>query len=185
MLMMLLQLLIQVSSGMGKERTDGKIHHQILMICHGVFVFQSLKIRMMYSCLSLHMCQIIWKDLECKTAKQSRLLLQSTRKNEFNSDGDLLNDSERQIYQSLIGSSMWAMIGTRIETAFAIEEPSNLVSKPCRKHVVGTKRVVCYVKFTKDYHLRYSRGRLGESLDLHGHCDSYWGCQDDGKSVTG
>jgi len=45
-------------------------------------------------------------------------------KNELNSSVDLINDSERQIYQILIGSFMCPVIGTRPEIASAIEKPS-------------------------------------------------------------
>jgi hypothetical protein len=77
------------------------------------------------------------------------------------------------------------MIGTRPEVACAIGKLSKFVSKPSRKHLIAAKRVIRYLKFTKDYHLRYFRGRPGETLELYGYCVASWGCQDDGKSVTG
>jgi len=80
---------------------------------------------------------------------------------------------------------MWATIATRPGIAFAIGELSTFVSKPSRKHTIAAKRVIPCLKFTKDYHLRYSRRRRGERFELYGFCDASWGCQDDGKSVSG
>jgi hypothetical protein len=42
-----------------------------------------------------------------------------TFKKELYSAGGLLDESEEQLYQSLVGSLMWVMIGTRPDIAFA------------------------------------------------------------------
>jgi len=103
-------------------------------------------------------------------------------KKELYSAGDLLDESDKQLYQSLVGSLTWAMIGTRPDVACAIGKLSKFVSKPSRKHLIAAKRVIRYLKFTKDFRLQYSRGRSRESLDLFEYCDASWECQDDGKS---
>jgi hypothetical protein len=51
-------------------------------------------------------------------------------KKELYSVGDLLDESDKQLYQSLVGSLMWAMIGTRPDITFAIVKLSKFVSKP-------------------------------------------------------
>ena len=74
---------------------------------------------------------------------------------------------------------------TRTDIAFSIGELTKCFSKPHRNHVVPANRVIRYLKLTRDYHLRYSRGRPGESLEIYGYCDASCGCQDDGKAVSG
>jgi hypothetical protein len=63
---------------------------------------------------------------DCKAIKTSSPL---NFKKDFNLAGNLVNDTERQIYQILIGSLMWPMIGTRPHIAFAIVQLSKFVSK--------------------------------------------------------
>jgi len=56
-------------------------------------------------------------------------------KKELYSAGDLLDESKKQLCQSLVGSLMWAMIGTRPGIAFAIGETFQVcletLSKAC------------------------------------------------------
>jgi hypothetical protein len=87
---------------------------------------------------------------DCKSIKTPTAI---NFKKDLYSAGDLLAESDKQLYQSFVGSFTWAMI-----VAFAIGELSKFVSKPSRKHLIAAKRVIQYLNFTKDYHLRYSRG---------------------------
>jgi hypothetical protein len=104
-------------------------------------------------------------------------------KKELYSAGGLLNESDKQLDRNIVVSLMSAMIGARPDIAFATGELSKFVSKPSQKHLIAAKRVIRYFKFTKYYHLRYSRGRLGESFELCGYCDPSWGYPDDGNTV--
>lgn len=73
-----------------------------------------------------------WKPIKNPTAMNF--------KKELNSSGYLLSETERQIFQSLIGSLMRAMIGTRPGIAFSIQDLSKFVSKSCRKHLDAVKK---------------------------------------------
>jgi len=53
---------------------------------------------------------------DCKRLKTPTAM---TFKKELYSAGGLLDESEEQLYQSLVGSLMWVMIGTRPDIAFA------------------------------------------------------------------
>jgi hypothetical protein len=67
-------------------------------------------------------------------------------KKELYSAGDLLCETDKQFYQSLFGSLMWAMIGTRPDITFAIGQLSRFVSKPFRQHLIAAKTVIQYLK---------------------------------------
>ena len=71
-------------------------------------------------------------------------------------------------FQSLVGSLMNAMIGTRPDIAYVIGKLSKCVSNPCKQHSLPAKRVLCYPQFTKDFHLKLTRGpwRHSETLQL-------------------
>ena len=73
-----------------------------------------------------------------------------------------------KLLESLVGSLMWSIIGTRPDIAFATAELSKFLPKPSRKHVAAAKRVIRYLK----------------TLELYGYCDASGGCQGDGKSVS-
>ena len=92
-----------------------------------------------------NMFQGFWKELVLKIANKSRLRF----------SGRSAKWYWKASYQSLMGLLMWAMIGTRPDIAFAIGAVSKFVSKPCRKHVIAAKRVIRYLKFNKDYDLRF------------------------------
>jgi hypothetical protein len=96
------------------------------------------------------------------------------------------------IYQSLIGSLMYAMTATRPDIAYAIGVLSRYNHDPSNEHLVALKRVFRYLNGTKDWRLRFG-GALGESTlggegegALRCYVDSdYAGCPDDYKSTSG
>jgi hypothetical protein len=78
------------------------------------------------------------------------------------SAGEILSEEDTQRYQSINGSLMYAMIGTRPDIAFVLSELSKYVSKPGKNHLIAAKRVLRYLQFSKDYHLELSRGKATE-----------------------
>ena len=100
------------------------------------------------------------------------------------SAGEILCEEDTQRYQSIIGSLMYAMIGTRPDIAFVLSELSKYVSKPGKNHLIAAKRVLRYLQVSKDYHLEFSRGKATEKFSLYGYCDASRSCQKDGSSVT-
>jgi hypothetical protein len=104
-------------------------------------------------------------------------------KKDYLSAGESLIEEDTQRYQSIIGSLMDAMIGTR--PVIALSELSKYVSKPGKNHLIAAKKVLRYLQFSKDYHLEFSRGKATENLSLYGYCDASWGFQEDGSSITG
>ena len=59
-------------------------------------------------------------------------------------------------YASLVGSLMYAMTSTRPDIAFAIGKLSRYTSNPSMMHWNALRRVLRYLKKTKDYGLTYT-----------------------------
>jgi len=85
-------------------------------------------------------------------------------------------------YQQIIGSLLYAQIGSRPDISFAVARLSQFASKPSNKYRLA-KYVLSYLHTTKDYRIRYDGGKSGEGL--YGYADSSWGDQEDKHSTSG
>jgi hypothetical protein len=86
-------------------------------------------------------------------------------------------------YASLVGSLMYAQVCTRPDIAFAVGILGRYQINPGPEHWVAGKKVLRYLKRTRDYMLVYKRS---SELELIGYSDSdYAGCKDDLKSTSG
>jgi Reverse transcriptase (RNA-dependent DNA polymerase)/Pol polyprotein, beta-barrel domain/gag-polypeptide of LTR copia-type/GAG-pre-integrase domain len=88
-----------------------------------------------------------------------------------------------QFYQSMLGSVMYAMIGTRPDLAFAVGYLSRHASTPGPEHLTALKRIYRYLVKTAAASLTFD----GSKSDiLHGFTDSDWaGDPADRRSITG
>jgi transposase InsO family protein len=84
-------------------------------------------------------------------------------------------------YQRLIGSLMYAMLGSRPDIAFAVSMVSRFASNPTVEHMVAAKRILRYLRGTLDYQLTY-RGDLGS---LTGYSDADWAGDHETRRSTG
>ncbi|XP_062020714.1 secreted RxLR effector protein 161-like [Rosa rugosa] len=90
---------------------------------------------------------------------------------------------EGKPYALLIGSVMYAQVCTRLDLAFAIGMLSRNQSNPGIIHWNAGKRLLRYLKKTRDYMLTYRRV---DNLELVGYSDSDLGRdKDEGKSTSG
>ena len=86
-------------------------------------------------------------------------------------------------YASALGSIMYAQVCTRPDIAFATGLLGRYQSNPGHDHWVAAKKVMRYLKRTKDYMLIYKHV---QDQQLVGYSDSdFAGCQDEKKSTTG
>ena len=98
------------------------------------------------------------------------------------------NDFEREQmknipYASVVGSLMYAQVCTRPDIAFAVGILGRYQSNPGMDHWKAAKKVLRYLKGTKDYMLMY---RQTDNLDVIGYSDSdFAGCVDSRKSTSG
>lgn len=87
------------------------------------------------------------------------------------------------LYQSIIGSLMYACIGTRPDLAHTVTLLSQFSSCPNHIHLVAAKRVLRYLKGTIDWTLNFPQAN--DSI-LHGYSDSSYGnFIDDRRSCSG
>ena len=86
-------------------------------------------------------------------------------------------------YASAIGSLMYAQVCTRPDIAYIVGMLGRYLSNPGMDHWVAAKRVMRYLKRTKDYMLTYHKS---DQLEIIGYSDSdYAGCQDSRRSTSG
>jgi transposase InsO family protein len=84
-------------------------------------------------------------------------------------------------YREAIGSLMWAAMGTRPDIAFAVSFLSQFMENPEKPHWEAVKRVLRYLKGTREFRLTYGEGERG----MAGFSDADWGQQYDRHSISG
>lgn len=86
-------------------------------------------------------------------------------------------------YQQIIGSIMYLVSGTRPDLAYTITHLSQFNSDPTQLHLNAAKRILRYLKGTKNLKLHY---KFDSPLVLNGFCDaSYGNCLDTRRSFSG
>jgi transposase InsO family protein len=89
----------------------------------------------------------------------------------------------RTRYQSIIGSLMYAMLGSRPDICFTITRLSQFGSNPTDEHLRIAQRTMRYLNTTAQYQLVYGNP---DCSDLIGYSDSDWAANsDDRRSTTG
>jgi len=86
-------------------------------------------------------------------------------------------------YQSLIGSLMYLVVGTRPDVAFAVASLSKFNTKPTNDHLLAAQRLLRYLWQTINLPLVYNRNY---QPDMIGYTDSdFAGDMGDWKSTSG
>src|SRR5215472_2286271 len=88
---------------------------------------------------------------------------------------------QKRRYQSMIGSLMYAMLGSRPDISFAVNKLSQFGSNPDEEHLSAAIQVFRYLKGTQDLRLIYD-GRKG--TELIGFSDSDWASDPDTRRST-
>lgn len=89
---------------------------------------------------------------------------------------------ERQC-RSLIGSLMYATIGSRPDLSHSVYYLSRFQSTPCPELWIALKRILRYIKGSLDLKLKYSKGN--SNTVLVGYADADWARDNDRKSTSG
>lgn len=85
-------------------------------------------------------------------------------------------------YRECIGSLLFASQISRPDISYAVNLLSRYCENPGRGHWIAVKRILRYLKGTREYHLVYGQ----ETSELIGYCDADWaGDIDQRKSTTG
>ena len=95
-------------------------------------------------------------------------------------------DRKRVSYLTIIGSLMYAMLGTRLDLAFAVGLLSCFSAAPTSAHWEAAKRTLRYLQATKDMELVYDGSDVAIDMDFHGYSDADWSSDlDTSRSTSG
>ena len=90
---------------------------------------------------------------------------------------------DKSLYQSLVGSLLYAAVATRPDIGQSVSAVSKYSSDPTMAHLTAAKRVLRYLKGTMDLGLTYKKS---DGNVLKAYSDSDWaGDQDDRHSTSG
>jgi hypothetical protein len=89
---------------------------------------------------------------------------------------------DKELYQSMLGSVMYAMTGTRPDICFAVGMLGRYAHDPSESHMVAMKRLLRYLAETVDWKLRI--GSADGSIQMYADAD-YAKCADDFHSTSG
>ncbi|XP_057720090.1 secreted RxLR effector protein 161-like [Arachis stenosperma] len=116
--------------------------------------------------------------MDTPVAKGDKLSLKQCPKNDL--ERTAMHDKP---YASALGSLMYAQVCTRPDISFIVGVLGRYLSNLGTDHWIAVKRVMRYLKRTKDYMLTYRRS---ENLEIIGYSDSdFVGCQDSRRSTLG
>ena len=86
-------------------------------------------------------------------------------------------------YQQVVGSLMYAMLGSRPDIRFTVNRLAQYGSNPSHTHLNSALHILRYLRATKDHRLTYGQN---DSSELIGYSDSDWaGDKDTRRSTTG
>jgi hypothetical protein len=96
------------------------------------------------------------------------------------------DESEKRTYLSMVGSLMYAAIGTRPDISYAVKALSRYNQSPLTMHLTAAKRIIRYLKGTVDLAIVYRKDPSLPADNLRLYSDSDWaGSLADRKSVGG
>jgi hypothetical protein len=89
-------------------------------------------------------------------------------------------------YRQLIGKLIYLASATRPDISYAVGVLCRVLDRPTNVHINGAKRVLRYLKGTRDYGLILGRyPQSGNKLSLIGFSDSSFNDDKKGKATTG
>ncbi|TPX55991.1 DNA-directed DNA polymerase, partial [Powellomyces hirtus] len=98
-----------------------------------------------------------------------------------NDGAEALDASEIKEYQSIIGTLMYLMLGTRPDLAYSVSRLSQFLATPTAAHMMAAKKVCAYANTTSDLSLAFKDGG-----DIIGYSDAdYARCTDTRRSTSG
>jgi hypothetical protein len=87
-------------------------------------------------------------------------------------------------FKSLLGSTAFPALGTRPDIAYAINNVASFAHKPTKSHYTALKKIVCYLKGTKEFGISFSPSTAPHLLTVY--CDADYAMDlQDRKSCSG
>ena len=87
---------------------------------------------------------------------------------------DMEIGGKKVLYSSVVGSLMYAMMGTRPDIAYAVGVLGCFSANPKRHHWAAAKRVLHYLNTTSDMELRFDGNDVSIDMSFHGYSDANW-----------
>ena len=116
---------------------------------------------------------------KCRSAKVPIDFGTGMVKNRYMGEDYEATKKEIQEYQSLFGTLLWLACMTRPDISFAVRKCSRYASNPTPSHDVALKKIVRYLKWSKELGLRYRLRLENNDVKLLGYTDaSYGDCLD-------
>ena len=95
-------------------------------------------------------------------------------------------DGRTVSYSSVVGSLMYAMMGTRPDLAYLVGVLGRYSANPKQSHWEMVKRGLRYLKATRDMVLQFDGSDVTGDMDFHGYSDADWsGDRDTSRSTSG
>ena len=158
-----------------KMKDMGKIHY-----CLGISIEQDEERK----CLTMHQKQYIENMLEkYRLTDANTVSTPADLSVKLKKDDGFSKDVDSTLYQSMIGSLLYAANSTRPDIAQAVGVVSRYTSRPSQAHLTALKRILRYLKRTASLAIKYQKSDDG---DLIGYSDADWaGDADDRHSTSG
>ena len=158
------------------KMTDmGKLHY-----CLGITIEQEEG----KQCLWIHQKQYISNMLAKYGMTEAKIVSTPTDLSvKLQSDDNYSKQVDQAMYQSIVGSLLYAAVATRPDISQAVGVVSKFSSRPTEAHLTAAKRILRYLKGTASLALKYHKSSNGT---LIGYADADWaGDSEDRHSTTG
>jgi hypothetical protein len=102
-------------------------------------------------------------------------------------NGDKSASDIQPLYQSIVGSLMYAMLCTRPDIAYTVQQLSQFASDPSPIHLQAAKRALRYLQGSQGLHLtyKYNGGATGTTGAIQSYSDVNLAADEDRKSISG
>lgn len=91
-----------------------------------------------------------------------------------------------QLYAGIVGSILYLVTQTRVDCAYPASVLSRFLNNPSPFHLKAAKRVLSYLKPTRNACITFGGAKCNGTLSIHGYTDSdYAGCQETRRSTSG
>jgi transposase InsO family protein len=142
-----------------------------------LFLHQQAYIETLLTKYGLSNCNGHWTPM---TSGSKLRKIESTEEN-----SEKLAPDEHRKYQSIVGSLMWLMLGTRPDLAYTVSVLSKFNAAPSSEHLSAATYCLRYLRNTSSYGIQYDRD-ASDTLEPIGFTDSdFAGDVDDRKSTSG
>ena len=156
-----------------KMKDFGKIHY-----CLGITIIHDQE----EECLWLHQRQYILAMLEKYGLSEAKSISTPADVSVMLTKNDGVSNSvDPSLYQSMVGSVLYAAIATRPDIAQAVGAVSKFNSAPNATHLTAVKRILRYLKGTVDLALKYEKS---SDETLTGFSDADWAGDPDNRHST-